>query len=43
MRNVFNLGIGLIFIVSKNDADKVSAYLKSKKENHKIIGEITSK
>jgi len=43
MRNVFNLGIGLIVIVSKKDADSVTRYLKSKKENYKIIGEITGK
>ena len=41
MRKVFNLGIGLIFIVNKKDADRISNYLKNIKEKHFIIGEIT--
>ncbi len=43
MRKVFNMGIGLIMIVSKNDSVKISKYLKSIKEKHYIIGEITRK
>jgi phosphoribosylformylglycinamidine cyclo-ligase len=41
MRKVFNLGIGLVIIVSKNVAESVSKFLKTKKEKHYIIGEIT--
>jgi phosphoribosylformylglycinamidine cyclo-ligase len=40
MRKVFNLGIGLILIVSAKDADKISSFLKKKKEKHYIIGDI---
>jgi phosphoribosylformylglycinamidine cyclo-ligase len=40
MRKTFNLGIGLIFIVSKNDADKFKDFLKKKREISYIIGEI---
>ncbi len=40
MRNVFNLGIGLVFIVSKRDVKKVSSILNNKKEKHYIIGNI---
>lgn len=43
MRHVFNLGIGLIVIVSKKDADSVTRYLKLQKEKYQIIGEITEK
>lgn len=41
MRKVFNMGIGLVMIVNKTDAQKISEQLK--KQNHKnyIIGEIT--
>lgn len=41
MRKVFNMGIGLIFIVSRNDALKVSKHLKKINEKHFIIGNIT--
>jgi phosphoribosylformylglycinamidine cyclo-ligase len=41
MRRVFNMGIGLIFIVRKQDADSVIRILKNIKEKHYIIGEIT--
>jgi phosphoribosylformylglycinamidine cyclo-ligase len=43
MRKVFNLGIGLVLIVSKNDADKIAGFLKNKKEKYYIIGETVSK
>jgi phosphoribosylformylglycinamidine cyclo-ligase len=43
MRKVFNLGIGLILIVSKNDADKIAGFLKHKNEKYYIIGETASK
>lgn len=43
MRKVFNLGIGLILIVSKNDAGKITGFLKKKKEKYYIIGETVSK
>jgi phosphoribosylformylglycinamidine cyclo-ligase len=41
MRHVFNLGIGLIFIVPKHTADKAISLLKKSKEKHYIIGEVT--
>lgn len=40
MRRTFNLGIGLIFIVSKNYSDKLYQYLIKKNETPYIIGEI---
>lgn len=40
MRNVFNLGIGLIAIVNKNDVDKVIEISKEVIEEGIIIGEI---
>ncbi len=43
MRKVFNMGIGLIFIVRKKDADAISKLLTKIKEKHYIIGEITAK
>lgn len=43
MRKVFNMGIGLIFIVRRKDADAISKLLTKIKEKHYIIGEITTK
>ncbi len=43
MRRVFNMGIGLILIVRKKDADAVSGMLRKIKVKHNIIGEITAK
>lgn len=43
MRHVFNLGIGLIFIISKNSADKVIQILKTNKEKLFVIGEVKNK
>ena len=40
MRIVFNLGIGLIAIVSKKDADKVLEMSKKLNEPGIVIGEI---
>lgn len=41
MRQTFNLGVGLVLIVDKNDADKIINELKSINENPFTIGEIT--
>jgi phosphoribosylformylglycinamidine cyclo-ligase len=41
MRKVFNMGIGLVIIVSKQDSKKVSEYLKRIKERHYLIGSIS--
>ncbi len=41
MRRTFNLGVGLILIVDKNDADKIINELKLLNENPFIVGEIT--
>jgi len=41
MRRTFNLGVGLVLIVDKNDADKIINELKSINENPFTIGEIT--
>lgn len=38
MRRTFNLGIGLIFLVSMNTADEFIRYLKYKKEDPVIMG-----
>lgn len=40
MRRVFNLGIGMVLIVSEFNLKKVSVYLKKIKEDFKIIGHI---
>lgn len=40
MRRTFNLGIGLIFIIAKKDADKFINFLQSKKERSYVIGNI---
>lgn len=40
MRKTFNLGIGLIFIISKNEADNFRAFLTKSKEANYIIGHI---
>ena len=41
MRKVFNLGIGLIFIVSRKNSKAVTEQLKKQKIKNYIIGEIT--
>jgi phosphoribosylformylglycinamidine cyclo-ligase len=41
MQKVFNMGIGLVFIVSKYDAFKISLYLKKLGEKHYFIGNIS--
>ncbi len=43
MRKVFNMGIGLVFIIRKKDTDAVSQMLRKINIKHNIIGEITSK
>ena len=40
LRRTFNLGIGLVFVISKNEIDNFISFLRRKKENHFIIGEI---
>jgi len=41
MFNTFNMGIGMIAVVAKEDADKALATLKAAGENAVILGEIT--
>lgn len=41
MRNTFNLGIGLIFIVNRKISDEFMKYLRSKKEKPLIVGNIS--
>jgi len=41
MRNVYNLGIGLIAVVNRKDVLNISSYLKKHKEKHFIIGNLT--
>jgi phosphoribosylformylglycinamidine cyclo-ligase len=41
MRKVFNMGIGLIFVVSSRDAYNISLYLKKLDEKHFFIGNIS--
>lgn len=41
MRKVFNMGIGLVFIVSNRDAYGISKFLSRNKEKHFFIGNIT--
>ncbi|HEX2787970.1 MAG TPA: phosphoribosylformylglycinamidine cyclo-ligase [Ignavibacteria bacterium] len=40
MRKTFNLGIGLVFIINKNEADKFTKFLNRNNETNYIIGEI---
>ena len=40
MRKTFNMGIGMVFIVSADDADKVLTHLKGGGESAQIIGEV---
>jgi len=40
MRRTFNLGLGLVMIVSKERVDHIMAWLKSKEENAYIVGEV---
>jgi len=42
MRKTFNLGVGIILIVDKNDSDKILEELKSLNEKPFIIGEISA-
>ena len=42
MRRTFNLGVGLILIVDKNDADKILTELKILNEKPFVIGEIST-
>ncbi len=41
MRKTFNLGVGIVLIVDKNDSDKILSELKSLNESPFIIGEIS--
>ena len=40
MRNTFNMGIGMVFIVGTEDADRVIAHLKRCGESAYVIGEV---
>ncbi len=40
MFNTYNMGVGMVVIVAKNDADKALGILKSNDENAYILGEI---
>ena len=40
MRRSFNLGIGMILIVDKNEVDSFTAHLKERNETFSIIGEL---
>lgn len=40
MYSTFNMGVGIVMAVDKDEADKVMAYLKSKDEKSYLMGEI---
>jgi len=40
MKRSFNLGIGMVLVIKKNDLSKAETYLKEKKEPYCILGEI---
>ncbi len=42
MFNTFNMGVGMSFVVSKNDADKALEVLKANGENAYVMGEVIS-
>jgi phosphoribosylformylglycinamidine cyclo-ligase len=41
MFNTFNMGVGMVVVVDKNDADRAVAILKENNEEAYIIGELT--
>ena len=43
MSRTFNLGIGIILIIDKNNLNDIETYLSSINESYNIIGEISSK
>lgn len=43
MRRTFNLGVGLVAVVSKTEADDAIRFLKQKREQAFVIGEIVKK
>jgi phosphoribosylformylglycinamidine cyclo-ligase len=40
MRRTFNLGMGMILVVAKRDADRILRYMQKKGEPAKAIGEV---
>ena len=42
MRRTFNLGVGLVMVVSKTGADRIMEDLKSNDENAYIIGQVVA-
>ena len=43
MRRTFNLGVGLIIVVGRNNFDIVSNHLDKFNEDHFIIGEVVDR
>lgn len=43
MFNIFNMGIGMVLIVSKEDQDNVLEILSNNNEEARVIGEVTNK
>ena len=41
MKRSFNLGIGMVLVINKDDISKAETYLKGKKQDFYILGEIT--
>lgn len=40
MYSTFNMGVGIVFVISKEDLSHVEEFLKDKNENYYILGEI---
>lgn len=40
MYSTFNMGVGIVFVISKKDLSHVEGFLKDKNENYYILGEI---
>lgn len=42
MYSTFNMGIGMVLVVKKDELSAIESYLKDKDENYSLLGEITS-
>jgi phosphoribosylaminoimidazole (AIR) synthetase len=40
MREVFNMGIGLVFVVSKSDGNSLMKFIEELNEKPVVIGEV---
>ena len=43
MKRTFNLGIGMILIIDKNNLSELDAHLKSRDEDYVVMGKVIAK